>query len=84
MRDLKWNLARKVGGREVKVCQSWEYDKIRRNLRKIEVIVSKVELLEVRKEKEASVGRDVTLKPTTTEIEADHMTRHSITRNTVP
>ena len=79
MRYLKRNLTRKIGGREVKVCQTWESDKIRRNMRFIEFIESKVEFLEARKEEEASVGRYAAIKPTTTEIEADHMTRHSIT-----
>ena len=58
MRDFKWNLTRKAIESEVKVCQIWESNKIKRNLRKIEVIVGKVELLEV----------DGTIKPTTTEI----------------
>ena len=40
--------------------------------------------MEVRKEKEASVGRDGTTKPTTTEIEANNMTRHSIACNPLP
>ena len=49
-----------------------------------EIIKSKVELLEVRKEEEAIVRRYAAIKPTTTEIEADHMTCHHITCDSIP
>ena len=49
-------------------------------MRKNEVMIaSKIELLEVRKEGEASVGRDAAIKPTTTEIQANHMTISHVT-----
>ena len=84
MKDFIRNLTKKVRGWEVKMCQTLEPNKIRRNFRNIEVIVSKVELWQMRKEGEATVLRYDAIKPTTAKIEANHMTCHHIACNPIP
>ena len=50
----------------------------------IEVIVGKVEPLEVKKPKEIGIGSDRTIKTTATEVKADHITGVLIAPNTIP
>ena len=59
-------------------------DKTRRNTRVIEITEIQVELLQARKKEKATVGSDVAMKPTATEVEANHATRRRITCYSIP
>ncbi|MED6137820.1 hypothetical protein PIB30_068626 [Stylosanthes scabra] len=52
--------------------------------RDIERIVSKVECLEMSKAEKSAVRKDITYKSNATEIKANHVTRHIVTRDTHP
>lgn len=50
----------------------------------IEVIVKKTEHLKVNQVEEAAAGVDGAIELATTEVKANHMTRNSITLDTIP
>ena len=50
----------------------------------IEIVVSKVELLEMAKREHGVIGMDGTLKPTATEVDSNDMTYHRITGDPIP
>ena len=58
--------------------------KLRRQFRAIEVIVRKVESLEMLKREKAAIGMDDTLKLTATNIDANDMTSLVITCDPIP
>ena len=58
--------------------------KLRRQFRATEVIVRKVESLEMLKSEKAAIGMDGTLKLTATNVDADDMTSLVITCDPIP
>lgn len=64
--------------------QSPKLAKFRWNTGRSEVVVGKIESLEVVKGEKTTIGIEGTVKPTTIEVEANHMTNHSVTNDPIP
>ena len=58
--------------------------KLRWNCGEIEIVVSEIEFLEMAKRENGAIGMDGTFEATATEVDADHMTCHLITRDPIP
>ena len=50
----------------------------------IEVVVSEVKMLQVRKMKSKTFGRNGTIKPATTEVKANHIPTCVVTHDPIP
>ena len=50
----------------------------------MEIVVSKVEPLEMAKREKGGIGMDGTMKPTATEVDSNDMTCHRITGDPIP
>ena len=50
----------------------------------MEIVVSKVEPLEMEKREKGGIGMDGTIKPTATEVDTNDMTSHLITGDPIP
>jgi hypothetical protein len=82
--DLEWDFTSNIGMREVEMRHVCKPTKLRWNCGVIEIVVSETEFLKMVKREKGAIGMDGTFKATTTEVDADHMTCHLITRDPIP
>jgi hypothetical protein len=82
--DLGWDFTSNIGISEVEMRHVCKPTKLRWNCGVIEIVVSEIEFLEMAKREKGAIGMDGTLKATATEVDADHMTCHLITRDPIP
>jgi len=84
MWDLSWNFTFKETKRQVKMCETQKPTKLWMKIRAREIIVRKVEFLNISKMKKGTVRIEYTFKTFTAKVEANHVTSDGVTRDTIP
>lgn len=81
---MNWNFTFKVTIRHVKMCKTQKSTKLRMKMGVREIIVRKVECLEMNKMEKSIIRMEYTLKAFTAKVEANHATIDGVTYDTGP
>jgi len=84
MWDLNWNFTFKETTRQVKMCETQKPTKLWMKIRAREIIVRKVEFLNISKMEKGTVRIEYTLKAFKAKVEANHVTSDGVARDTIP
>jgi len=84
MCDLSWNFTFKQTIRQVKMCETQKPTKLWMKIRAQEIIVRKVEFLNISKMEKGTVRIEYTLKTFTAKVEANHVTSDGVACDSIP